>query len=121
SFSGLPSLLSFYGKSDDGALFYELLLLGGGQGASARADGKSSLLWPTSAATSSIEMLESRSPIVVWEKALMTDSGGAGQFRGGLGVRLRISRRLETGNDIRTIVSPEGVDLPVAGLFGGKA
>lgn len=121
SFSGLPSLLSFYGKSDEGALFYELLLLGGGQGASARADGKSSLLWPTSAATSSIEMLESRSPIVVWEKALMTDSGGAGQFRGGLGVRLRISRRLETGNDIRTIVSPEGVDLPVAGLFGGQA
>lgn len=119
SFSGLPSLLSFYGKTDDGALFYELLLLGGGQGASAASDGKSSLLWPTSAATSSIEMLESRSPIVVWEKALMTDSGGAGQFRGGLGVRVRISRRLEDGHDIRAIVSPEGVGLPVQGLFGG--
>lgn len=119
SFSGLPSLLSFYGKTDEGALFYELLLLGGGQGASVSGDGKSSLLWPTSAATSSIEMLESRSPIVVWEKGLMTDSGGAGEFRGGLGVRVRISRRLESGNDIRAIVSPEGVGLPVEGLFGG--
>lgn len=121
SFSGLPSLLSFYGKSDDGALFYDLLLLGGGQGASAASDGKSSLLWPTSAATSSIEMLESRSPIVVWEKSLMTDTGGAGQFRGGLGVRVSVSRRFDTGHDIRAIVSPEGVGLPVDGLFGGQS
>lgn len=120
SFSGLPSLLSFYGKTDEGALFYELLLLGGGQGASVASDGKSSLLWPTSAATSSIEMLESRSPIVIWEKALMTDSGGVGRFRGGLGVRVRISRRLDEGQDIRTIISPEGVGLPVEGLFGGQ-
>lgn len=120
SFSGLPSLLSFYGKNDDAALFYELLLLGGGQGASVGSDGKSSLLWPTSAATSSIEMLESRSPIVAWEKSLVTDSGGAGQFRGGLGVRVRISRRVESGHDIRAIVSPEGVGLPVDGLFGGQ-
>ncbi|MDP0927983.1 hydantoinase B/oxoprolinase family protein [Paracoccus onubensis] len=121
SFSGLPSLLSFYGKSDEGALFYELLLLGGGQGASAGRDGKSSLLWPTSAATSSIEMLESRSPIVVWEKTLMTDSGGAGEFRGGLSVRVRVSRRNADGQPIRAIVSPEGVDMPVEGLFGGAS
>ncbi|GHC78291.1 hydantoinase B/oxoprolinase family protein [Limoniibacter endophyticus] len=121
SFSGLPSLMSFYGKNDKGSLFYELLLLGGGQGASATQDGKSSLLWPTSAATSSLEMLESRSPIVVWEKSLVTDSGGAGQNRGGLGVRVRISRRFDEGNPIKAIISPEGVDLPVEGLFGGLA
>ncbi|UXS04590.1 hydantoinase B/oxoprolinase family protein [Agrobacterium tumefaciens] len=121
SFSGLPSLMSFYGKSvETGALFYELLLLGGGQGASQTKDGKSSLLWPTSAATSSLEMFETRSPIVIWEKSLMTDSGGAGENRGGLGVRVRISRRNSEGHPIKAIVSPEGVDLPVEGLFGGK-
>lgn len=33
--------MSFYGKSvETGALFYELLLLGGGQGASQTKDGK---------------------------------------------------------------------------------
>jgi 5-oxoprolinase (ATP-hydrolysing) len=121
SFSGLPSLMSFYGKSvETGALFYELLLLGGGQGASQAKDGKSSLLWPTSAATSSLEMFETRSPIVIWEKSLMTDSGGAGENRGGLGVRVRISRRNAEGHPIKAIVSPEGVELPVEGLFGGK-
>ncbi len=113
--------MSFYGKSmETGALFYELLLLGGGQGASQTKDGKSSLLWPTSAATSSLEMFETRSPIVIWEKSLMTDSGGAGENRGGLGVRVRISRRNAEGHPIKAIVSPEGVDLPVEGLFGGK-
>ncbi|WP_319531979.1 hydantoinase B/oxoprolinase family protein [uncultured Cohaesibacter sp.] len=119
SFSALPSLLSFYGKSDEGRLFYELLLLGGGQGASANQDGKSSLLWPTSAATSSLEMLETRSPIIVWEKALVCDSAGAGQFRGGLGVRVSVSQLNDEGRPITAIVQPEGVGIPVAGLFGG--
>lgn len=65
-------------------------------------------------------MFETRSPIVIWEKSLMTDSGGAGENRGGLGVRVRISRRNSEGHPIKAIVSPEGVDLPVEGLFGGK-
>jgi len=121
SFSGLPSLMSIYGKSDTGQLFYELLLLGGGQGGSHVKDGKSSLLWPTSAATSSIEMLEGRTAVVVWEKALVADSGGPGKNRGGLGVRVTVSRRTDEGSQLKLFVSPEGVNLPVDGLFGGKA
>ncbi len=120
SFSALPSLLGIYGKAADGALFYEILLLGGGQGGSSGGDGKSSLLWPTSAATSSIELLESRVPIVLWEKALMEDSAGAGAQRGGLGVRVRLMRRADALGPLKLIVAPEGVDLPVEGLFGGR-
>ena len=63
AFSALPGLLGIYGTNPDGALFYETLLLGGGQGGSSGGDGKSALLWPTSAATSSIELLEGRVPV----------------------------------------------------------
>ncbi|TXI11303.1 MAG: methylhydantoinase, partial [Rhizobium sp.] len=51
----------------------------------------------------------------------VSDSGGPGENRGGLGVKVLISRRASEGHPIKTIVSPEGVDLPVEGLFGGHA
>jgi 5-oxoprolinase (ATP-hydrolysing)/N-methylhydantoinase A len=121
AFSALPSILSVYGRSADGALYYDHLLLGGGQGASHGHDGKSSLLWPTSAATASLELLESRSPIVVLEKSLVQDSGGTGLHRGGLGVRVRLAKSDADGLPMTVVVSPEGVDAPVDGLFGGAS
>jgi 5-oxoprolinase (ATP-hydrolysing)/N-methylhydantoinase A len=121
SFSALPSLLSIYGKAEDGALFYDMLLLGGGQGGSNALDGKSSLLWPTSAATASIELLENRVPVLVWEKALILDSAGPGRQRGGLGVRVRLARRKQAVGPLKLIVAPEGIGLPIEGLFGGQA
>jgi 5-oxoprolinase (ATP-hydrolysing)/N-methylhydantoinase A len=121
AFSALPSVLSVYGRSPDGGLFYDHLLVGGGQGASHSYDGKSALLWPTSAATASLELLESRSPVVVLEKSLVQDSGGAGRHRGGLGVRLRLAKRDADGSPMTVIISPEGVGAAVDGLFGGAA
>ncbi|MCR8548196.1 hydantoinase B/oxoprolinase family protein [Salipiger sp. P9] len=118
--TGLPSLMTVYGKTSDGALFYDHLLSGGGQGASQAQDGKSSLLWPTSAATSSVELLESRSPVVVHEKAFVRDSGGAGAHRGGLGARIRLAKRYDDGSPVTVFVSPEGVNAPITGLFGGQ-
>ena len=117
--TGLPSLLTVYGKTADGKVFYDHLLSGGGQGASSAKDGKSSVLWPTSAATSSIELLESRSPVVVLEKGFVTDSGGAGEHRGGLGARIRLAKRHDDGQPLTVFVSPEGVNAPIEGLFGG--
>ncbi|MET0428306.1 MAG: hydantoinase B/oxoprolinase family protein [Microvirga sp.] len=119
AFTGLPSLLSVYGKTPDGRIFYDHLLSGGGQGGSFVKDGKSAVLWPTSAATSSIELLESRSPVVILEKQYVQDSGGAGAFRGGLGTRIRLRKRYDDGGQVTVFVSPEGVDAPIEGLFGG--
>ncbi|TYR34360.1 methylhydantoinase [Mesorhizobium microcysteis] len=118
--TGLPSLMTVYGKTPDGKVFYDHLLSGGGQGGSIAKDGKSSVLWPTSAATSSIELLESRSPVVVLEKGFVTDSGGAGEYRGGLGARIRIAKRNDDGMPLTVFVSPEGVNAPIEGLFGGQ-
>jgi N-methylhydantoinase B/oxoprolinase/acetone carboxylase alpha subunit len=45
-----------------------MMFSGGGEGANLRSDGKSGLLWPTSAANTSIEMFEIRIPMLVLEK-----------------------------------------------------
>ena len=63
-----------------------------GRAARRRGDGKSALLYPTSAANTSIELMETRAPVLVLEKTLVADSGGPGRHRGGLGVRTRIAQ-----------------------------
>jgi N-methylhydantoinase B len=65
-----------------------------------------------------IETLELKGPVVVEERALRPDSGGPGQFRGGLGVRTRI-RSLADGR-----INVQGGDggrltCPPWGLVGG--
>jgi 5-oxoprolinase (ATP-hydrolysing) len=96
------------------------LFMGGGQGASDGSDGKSGLLWPTSAANTSIELIESRTPILVLEKSFIPDSGGAGRHRGGLAQRVRIRKRVDDSLPMLVSVYPEGVHLEPAGLFGGQ-
>jgi 5-oxoprolinase (ATP-hydrolysing)/N-methylhydantoinase A len=94
--------------------------MGGGQGAWAAGDGKSGLLWPTSAANTSIELFEARVPVLVIEKAYVPDSGGPGHFRGGLGQRVRVRKLDNDGMTTLVSVYPEGVRNRTAGLFGGR-
>ena len=67
--------------------------MGGGQGGSAGTDGVSALLWPTSAANTSIELFEQRVPVLVVEKTYVADSAGPGRSRGGLGQRVTLRKR----------------------------
>ena len=65
-----------------------------------------------------IENMELKGPVVVEERALRPDSGGAGAFRGGLGVRTRI-RTLADGRV--NVAGGDGGRLtcPPWGLLGG--
>ena len=65
-----------------------------------------------------IEILEMSFPLRVEEYALVPDSGGAGNFRGGLGVR-RVWRVLE--RDAHAAVCCERTVTPPFGLAGGSA
>jgi 5-oxoprolinase (ATP-hydrolysing) len=120
AFSGLPCFIAFYGQDGTGRVHSDHLVLGGGQGGSPHADGKSGMLWPTSAAAGSVEIFETRSPVLVLEKLLVTDSGGAGQHRGGLGQSVQVRRLREDGGQMLVNVNPGGVDLTTEGLFGGQ-
>jgi 5-oxoprolinase (ATP-hydrolysing)/N-methylhydantoinase A len=121
AFTGLPVAMTVYGQDAQGVTYSDMLFSGGGQGASAGSDGKSGLLYPTSAANTSIEMIETRAPIVVTEKSFVLDSAGAGQHRGGLAQRVRLRKRDEDGLPMLVSVYPEGVGLSIAGLHGGQA
>ncbi len=121
AFTGLPLAANVYGRLTDGSTYSDLLFMGGGQGASAHSDGKSGMLYPTSAANTSIEMFESRVPVLVLEKSFIADSGGAGEYRGGLGQRVRVRRLVTDGQTTLVSVYPEGVGLSPEGLFDGRA
>jgi N-methylhydantoinase B len=57
----------------------------GGTGARPGRDGLSATAFPSGVRNVPIEVNEAISPIVVWKKEYRQDSGGAGEFRGGLG------------------------------------
>ena len=119
--TGLPVAVNVSGLDADGALYADHLFVGGGQGASARADGKSGLLYPTSAANTAIEVFEARVPVLVLEKTFLPDSGGAGRNRGGLGQRVRFRKLHADGLPTLAALFPEGVKAVLPGLAGGQA
>jgi 5-oxoprolinase (ATP-hydrolysing) len=116
--TGIAFLLAAGGTDDQGKSFADHLFLGGGQGASMGHDGQSTLLFPTSAGNVSIELFEERSPLVVDYKELIQDSGGAGQFRGGLGQRVAV-RLTKAGQKVSMGAFPEGFHAAPPGLGGG--
>jgi N-methylhydantoinase B len=65
-----------------------------------------------------IENMELKGPVVVEERALRPDSGGAGRFRGGLGVRTRI-RTLADGRVNVADGAGGRISCPPWGLLGG--
>jgi N-methylhydantoinase B len=96
-------------------VFYELVV--GTWGGTPTWDGNDGLTNPASlAANIPIEVAESEFPIVVERYALVPDTGGAGQHRGGLAVE-RVWRCLTPGTSL--IVRSDRADRPPYGLAGG--
>ena len=120
AFTGLPSSALFYGVGPDGLFYSDHLFQGGGQGASEHGDGHSALLYPTSAGNTSVELFETRVPALVLEKAFVTDSGGPGRRRGGLGQVISARKLDDDGKPCQVGLYPMGVLRPVPGLFGGR-
>ena len=83
---GAPAFrVGFAGVTDAGERFGQILFASGGMGASARQDGLSTTAFPTNSGAGSIEALEAVSPLLLTRKEYRQDSGGPGQYRGGLG------------------------------------
>lgn len=90
-----------------------------GQGAACDGDGESALLvyFGGDGRNLPIEVLESKFPVLALQYELRQDSGGAGRFRGGLGV-IKKWRALA---DLRCITVVEQTNAPPSGLAGGSA
>ncbi|MBI2204490.1 MAG: hydantoinase B/oxoprolinase family protein [Candidatus Rokubacteria bacterium] len=94
---------------------YELVL--SGTGARATKDGCEAMAWAFNAANIPVEAQEARHPLVVERFELIPDSGGAGTFRGGCGVR-RDMRFLADDGMLTNLSDRQ--KFPPYPLFGGK-
>jgi N-methylhydantoinase B len=67
------------------------LVHNGGTGGRPGKDGLSATAFPSGVMGSLVEITESVSPLIIWRREYRPDSGGAGEYRGGLGQVLEIS------------------------------
>ncbi len=121
---GTPAWMQvLYGRRHNGQRFYSVMVRGGGLGASHSLDGRACVIFPANAANTPCEIFESDSPLIMEKRELLTDSGGAGKTRGGLGreVVFRIP------DDKYAPLPPVSLGIqggrfihPAVGIFGGK-
>ena len=63
----------------------------GGTGARPGKDGLSATAFPSGVRSTPVEITETVAPLVFWRKEYLTDSGGPGQYRGGLGQIMEVA------------------------------
>ena len=90
----------------------------GGAGALATKDGLSATAFPSGIAGVPAEVIETLSPVVVRRRELRRDSGGPGEFRGGLGQTLELAVQGE--RPCMFSGRYERIDHPAPGLHGGR-
>jgi N-methylhydantoinase B len=95
-----------------------MFFMNGGHGARPGIDGPACLSFPSNVANTPIEQFENATPLLVTEKCLIPDSGGAGKYRGGEGQRL--SFKSVSDKPINFVIRHERVKFPPGGLLGGQ-
>ncbi len=98
--------------------FVKMFFMNGGHGARPTQDGPGCLSFPSNVSNQAIEHFENQTPLLVEEKALVPDTGGAGRFRGGNAQRLSFRNVGET--PLTVTIRHERVDNPPRGLLGGE-
>jgi N-methylhydantoinase B len=91
----------------------------GGSGARPGLDGLSATAFPSGVKAMPVEVVEYGAPIVIWRKEFLQDSGGAGQYRGGLGVKIEIGARHPAPFSLLAMF--ERIEHPAQGRAGGRA
>ncbi len=121
---GTPATMNvFYGRRKDGKPWHSVIIRGGGMGASSGADGHYVSIFPANGANTPVEIFESDTPLLVEKRELLSDSGGAGKMKGGLGRRVVF----RIPDDEYAPMPPVNLGIqsgryryPPEGLFGGK-
>ena len=94
-----------------------LMFNSGGMGARPGLDGLSATAFPSGVQTMPVEATEHTGPIIIWRKELRPDSGGDGEFRGGLGQVIEIEA--EPGHQFEFLAMLDRIGNPPKGRNGG--
>jgi len=95
-----------------------LMFNSGGMGARPSLDGLSATAFPSGVHTMPIEATEHTGPIVIWRKELRPDSGGDGEYRGGLGQVIEIGAT--EGHEFDFSAMFDRINHPARGRDGGQ-
>jgi N-methylhydantoinase B len=111
-----PVFLSAPGSSEP---FVSNPIFNGGTGARPSKDGLSTTAFPSGVRTTSTEISEATTPLVIWRKEYRVDSGGVGERRGGLGQVIEVGHRQGAPFVISKMF--DRLEHPAQGRFGGGA
>jgi N-methylhydantoinase B len=117
--SGLINILTLQGRHADGRPLSATYFAAGGFGALCDLDGKPTTPGSSNMGTTPIEIFEPLSGLVVERKALRPDSGGAGEFCGGVGQEVVL--RNDTGHPMAVFSMANRTQFPALGMAGGLA
>ncbi len=106
-----------YGTDEEGRFYLLREVLGGGSGGRWYADGEDTIHVVPDSRNLPAEFVESRFPLRVERLGLATDSGGAGEFRGGLGY----DKHIRVLRDASFMSIADRSILSCWGVRGGRA
>ncbi|MFZ4847813.1 MAG: hydantoinase B/oxoprolinase family protein [Caldilinea sp.] len=89
----------------------------GGLGATKMADGLLPAAYPHNSTVTPTEIIERKCPVIMTRKAMITDSGGAGERRGGPGQEIVL--RSIAAKPVMLTIRPDLIRYPAPGLAGG--
>ena len=107
------------GTGPDGETYRAHMLPNGGKGANPGRDGLPTIAFPYNGTITPVEIFENNAPLTIIRRELLTDSGGPGQFRGGLGQRITFTPA--TDSVVGMFVRTDKLRYPALGLAGGRA
>lgn len=116
---GMTDLMTFHGTHRDGRTIAALFMAAGGFGALSDRDGAETLPGPSNMAVVPVEVWESLTSTTVERKVLLPDTGGAGQYRGGVGQEIVV--RNDSGSPMDVFAMGNCTEFPPQGFDGGKA
>jgi N-methylhydantoinase B len=115
--AGMLNLINVQGRNRRGEGVSSIFFASGGFGALRGIDGAPTTPGPSNMTGTPVEVWEDLTGMRVISKALLPDSGGPGEFRGGVGQRIEI---VNDTNDPMSISCLAGrTEFPPLGLLGG--
>jgi N-methylhydantoinase B len=105
------------GKDGNGKPYSNKLFFNGGVGGNHRSDGINCLSWPSNVSLTPAEVVEQLTPCRVVYKQLRPNSGGAGEYRGGLGQDILLENR--SPHPMVLAFLAERTKVPAPGIAGG--
>lgn len=117
--SGMTNIMNVMGRNPRGKEFTTLYFSAGGFGAMSDLDGLPTTPSPSNMMVMPTETWEVLTGMRVLSRRLLPDSGGAGEFRGGLGQE--IAMRNDTGHPLTVYAMGIRTEFPATGVAGGRS